>query len=262
MGNAKTIFSRGLLALTLISPGLSYGNSLHPDNLDANAGSPLLKRMGSKVPTAVETKYQAHLIGFVQSDTAENAAAGTRVWSRSNVESDVLAEIKEGDSITVIKRGAWSQVVLRRPMTDPLPNGEIGPNVVGTDNWSPDLSEAPSDAPTGGVSELDPLETGKDSSSKITLPVKPPGPLPAVTLNKTHEGTLVLKTRTFGFKKPESFQLLDALGRRIAYVDTSRIKVVNPLHLVDRTVSILGTLELMKENSSKRILRAIQIRPR
>jgi len=250
MGNAMTIFSRGLLALTLILPSLAYGNSLHPDNLDANAGSPLLRRLGSKVPTAVGPQYKARLIGFIKSENAEDVPVGTAVRAESSVESALLDRTMEGDSITVIKRGAWSQVVLRRSTTTPLPNGEVDPVVLG------------GDAPAEKMSELDPLENEENSSPKITLPVKPPGPLPAVNLNKTHEGTLVLKTRTFGFKKPESFQLLDPLGRTIAYVDTSRLRTVNPLHLVDRTVSILGTLELMKENSSKRILRAIQIRPR
>ena len=54
----------------------------------------------------------------------------------------------------------------------------------------------------------------------------------------------------------------DPVGKRIAYVDVSGVKAVDSLAFNDRQVTILGTMEPVKEGSGKMIIRALLIRPR
>ena len=262
MGNATIKFSRVLIAHVLTIPVLAFGQALNPDYLDANAGSPQLRRLRPKVPSGDAARYRARLMGYVQSANAGEAPVGTAVRAAPTTASPLLATIEEGDAITVTRSGEWSQVVLRRPVDGktPLSGAEVEPLVLGRDAWAP--GQPPSTQAPGGVSVLDPLETEQDPSSKTVLPVEPPGPLPAVTLNRNFEGRLVLKVRTFGFQKEFPYQLVNPLGKRLAYVDVSDVKAVDPLTFNDRLVTILGTMGPAKEGSDKMVIQARLIRPR
>ncbi len=263
MGNAM-IVSRVLIAHVLTFPALAFGQALHPDYLDANAGSRQLERLRPKVPTGETATYKERLMGYVQSANADQAPVGTAVRAAPRETSPLLDTIEKGDSITVTKQGdEWSQVVLRRPVDSPTPlNGaEVEPVVLGREKWSQEQSSTQTQTP-GGVDVLDPLENEQDPSSKITLPVAPPKPLPAVTLNRPFEGRLVLKTRTFGRQKSFPYQLHNALGKSIAYVDVSGVKAVDPLAFKDCRVTILGTMGPVKEGSDKMVIQARLIRHR
>ena len=263
MGNAM-IFSRVLIALVLTTPVVAFGQALHPDYLDANAGSRQLERLRPKVPTGEAAPYKERLMGYVQSAKADQAPVGTAVRAAPRETSPLLATVEKGDSITVTERGEWSQVVLRRPVDGqtPLSGAEVEPLVLGREKWSPGQSPPTQAQTPGGVDVLDPLENEQDPSSKITLPVEPPIPLPAVTLNRPWEGRLVLQTRTLGIQKSFPYQLQNALGKRIAYVDVSGVKAVDPLVFNDCRVTILGTMTPVKEGSDKMVIHARLIRHR
>lgn len=264
MGNVTMVSSRALIALVLMFPAMALGQALHPDYLDANAGSPQLRRLRPSVPSANAVTYKSRLIGYVQSANASEAPAGTAVRAAPTTASDLLATIEEGDSITVTRSGEWSQIVLRRPLGGPSPlsGAEVDPVVLGRAPWAPGQQPIAASSTPGNLRELDPLETEQDPSSKITLPVEPPGPLPAVSLNRNYEGRLSLKPRAFGLQKEFPYQLLNPVGKRIAYVDVSGVKAVDSLAFNDRQVTILGTMEPVKEGSDKMIIRARLIRPR
>ena len=264
MGNAKLILRRGLTVLVTLFPAMSFGQALHPDYLDASAGSPQLRRLRPDAPSAETANYKARLMGYLQSADAEQAPAGSAVRAAPTTASALLATVETGDSITVTKRGEWSRVVLRRPAGSqvPLSGGEVDPIVLGHKAWEPGQAPLTDSTPPGSVRELDPLEAEEDSPDKITLPVKPPGPLPAINLNRNFEGLLVLKARSFGFQKSFPYQLLNPAGKLLAYVDVSDLKAVDALDFNDRYVTILGTMEPVKEGSKKKIIRARLIRPR
>ena len=79
----------------------------------------------------------------------------------------------------------------------PLRGGEVEPVILGRAGLSPGQGITAEPSIPGEVRELDPLETEQDPDAKITLPVEPPGPLPAITLNRNFEGRQGKGGRTF-----------------------------------------------------------------
>ncbi len=264
MGNVMKKIAHVLCVHIIIIPVTGFGQALHPDYLDASAGSPQLRRMQPDAPSSVSTNYKTRLMGYVQSADAEEAPSGTAVRAAPTSASTLLATIEDGDSITVTRSGEWSKIVLRRPLGSgvPLTSGEVEPVILGQSASTPAENITATPITPGNVGELDPLETEQEPEGNITLPVEPPGPLPAINLNRNFEGLLVLKTRTFGLQKEFPYQLLNPIGKRLAYVDVSDLKAVDALDYNDRKVTILGTMAPVKEGSSKRVIRAKLIRAR
>ena len=108
---------------------------------------------------------------------------------------------------------------------------------------------------------MDALETKQAQLDGSTLPLKPPSPAPAVSLHRNFEGTLVLKPRKLGLQREFPFQLENARGRRLAYVDTEGLKIVDPVEFKDRKVNLLGKLEPLEEGSKDLVIRARLLRP-
>ncbi len=264
MGNVMNKITHVLCVHILILPVTGLGQALHPDYLDASAGSPQLRRLQPDAPSSVSTNYKTRLMGYVQSADAGQAPSGTAVRAAPTSSSPLLATIEDGDLITVTRSGEWSKIVLRRPLGygAPLAAGEVEPVILGQSAFTPAEEVSATPITPGNVGELDPLETEQEPEGNINLPVEPPGPLPAINLNRNFEGLLVLKTRGFGLQKDFPYQLLNPIGKRLAYVDVSGVKAVDALDYNDRKVTILGTMEPVKEGSSKRIIRAKLIRAR
>jgi hypothetical protein len=114
--------------------------------------------------------------------------------------------------------------------------------------------------PSGKIEELDPLETKQGKMDPALMPIAPPTIPPAVNLHRNFEGTLVLKSRKFGFQSDFPFQLVNSRGQRLAYIDTQGLRAVDPLSLKDRKVNILGKLEPIKEGSDELVIRARLLR--
>jgi hypothetical protein len=148
---------------------------------------------------------------------------------------------------------------------------EVEPIVVGRKKWSdpaPNTSsvfQSHSDPKktvdqSGKIEELDPLETEQGKVDPALMPIEPPSIPPAVNLHRNFEGTLVLKSRKFGFQSDFPFQLVNSRGKRLAYIDTQGLRAVDPLSLKDRKVNILGKLEPIKEGSDELVIRARLLR--
>ena len=144
---------------------------------------------------------------------------------------------------------------------------EVEPVVVGRDSWK----EAPESATHGGekkeklsenspIGELDAIETKQANLDQNGLPLLPPKVMPAVNLNRNFEGTLVLQPRKLGFVKSFAYQLENASGKRLAYVDTQGLHTVNPLQYNGKRVNLLGKLEPIEPGSKKLVIRAKIIR--
>ena len=139
---------------------------------------------------------------------------------------------------------------------------EIEPVVVGREKWSDKPVEqtskpnTPTESNSVAIQELEPLETKQNKTEGIDMKIAPPVIPPAVNLHRNFEGTLVLKPRTLGFEKDFPFQLENTQGRRLAFVDTEDLKVIDPLLYKGKRVNILGKLEPIEEGKKDLVIRA------
>ena len=139
---------------------------------------------------------------------------------------------------------------------------EVEPVVVGREKWSDKPVEqtskpnTPTESNSVAIQELDPLETKQNKTEGIDMKIAPPIIPPAVNLHRNFEGTLVLKPRTLGFEKDFPFQLENTQGRRLAFVDTGNLKVIDPLDFKGKRVNILGKLEPIEEGKKDLVIRA------
>ena len=157
------------------------------------------------------------------------------------------------------------------PGKQPLPSNEVEPVVLGRDRWNDGADTEPSQpvaasedaTPSSGeIRELPPIETDQQKPEDIRMPLKPPFPPPAVSLHRNFEGKLVLNPRKLGFERDFPYQLLNAAGKRLAYVDVDGMRAVDPLDFRDQRVTILGKLEPVEEGSKNLIIRARLMRGR
>ena len=70
----------------------------------------------------------------------------------------------------------------------------------------------------------------------------------------------MLKPRKLGLQSEFPFQLENASGRRLAYVDMDALKIVDPVDFKDRKVNLLGKLEPIEEGSKDLVIRARLLR--
>ncbi len=92
------------------------------------------------------------------------------------------------------------------------------------------------------------------------MPLKPPVTPPAVNIHRNFEGTLVLKPRNLGFEREFPFQLENARGKRLAFVDMANLRILDPIVLKDQKVNILGKLESVEKGSNELVIRARLLR--
>ena len=90
----------------------------------------------------------------------------------------------------------------------------------------------------------------------LTAPVIPP----AVNIHRNFEGTLVLKPRKLGFQRDFPYQLENARGKRLAFVDMESVRILDPLAFKNQKVNVLGKLETVKEGSAELVIRARLVR--
>ena len=143
---------------------------------------------------------------------------------------------------------------------------EVEPVVVGREKWSDKPASepaeqtskpnTPAESNSVTIQELDALETKQNQTEGIDMNISPPSIPPAVNLHRNFEGTLVLKPRTLGFEKNYPFQLENTKGRRLAFVDTGNLKVIDPLDFKGKRVNILGKLEPIEEGKKDLVIRA------
>ncbi|MBT5908565.1 MAG: hypothetical protein HOH25_02110, partial [Opitutae bacterium] len=157
------------------------------------------------------------------------------------------------------------------PGKQPSPPNEVEPVVLGRDRWndgavaeaSPPVTATKDTAPASAeIRELPPIETDQQKPGDIRMPLKTPFPPPAVSLHRNFEGKLVLNPRKLGYERDFPYQLLNAAGKRLAYVDVDAMRAVDPLDFRDRRVTILGKLEPVEEGSKNLIIRARLMRGR
>ena len=154
---------------------------------------------------------------------------------------------------------------------------EVEPVVVGRDRWNekPDqesqVTEIENSKPleplkdskdsnSPRIDELDPIETQQVKPDPSKLPLDPPKTKPATRIVRNFEGTLVFKPRKFGFAYDFPYQLEKSKGKRLAFVDVSQLKAVDPQQLAGKQINILGKLEPLEDGSDELVIRARVLR--
>ena len=174
---------------------------------------------------------------------------------------NALALLGNEDTSDLNLADAFAQSEKAQPTITDV-EAEIEPVVVGREKWSDKPVEqtskpnTPTESNSVAIQELDPLETKQNKTEGIDMKIAPPVIPPAVNLHRNFEGTLVLKPRTLGFEKDFPFQLENTQGRRLAFVDTEDLKVIDPLLYKGKRVNILGKLEPIEEGKKDLVIRA------
>jgi hypothetical protein len=144
---------------------------------------------------------------------------------------------------------------------------EVEPIVVGREHWDQppregtDETESPKKlSESSEIEELDPLETKQTNIGANGLPILPPKFMPAVNLHRNFEGKLVLKPRKLGFQNKFPYQLESFSGKRLAFLDMTKMNAINPLHYNGKKINVLGKLEVIEEGSKDLVIRAKIIR--
>ena len=144
---------------------------------------------------------------------------------------------------------------------------EIEPIVIGRKKWSDPaakttIQKQPQQNLTNSlkIEELDPLETAEPKAGKPEMPIKAPVIPPAVNIHRNFEGTLVLKPRKLGFQRDFPYQLENARGKRLAFVDMESVRILDPLAFKNQKVNVLGKLETVEKGSAELVIRAKLVR--
>ena len=153
------------------------------------------------------------------------------------------------------------------PPVVPDPPEEVEPVVVGRKKWTDRAAKntqqgvpAEDTAKSVKIEELDPLETKQPKTENIEMPLKAPVTPPAVNIHRNFEGTLVLKPRNLGFERDFPFQLENARGKRLAFVDMESLRTLDPISFKNQKVNVLGKLEAVEKGSDELVIRARLVR--
>ena len=198
-----------------------------------------------------------------------NFLAALVLWSGSLLAFPLEGEAQTGEeSPPPISLGeAFGKPEPTSPPVVPDPTEEVEPVVVGRKKWTdraakntqqgePDQDAAKSVK----IEELDALETKQPKAENIEMPLKAPVTPPAVNIHRNFEGTLVLKPRNLGFERDFPFQLENARGKRLAFVDMESLRILDPIAFKDQKVNVLGKLEAVEKGSAELVIRARLVR--
>jgi hypothetical protein len=158
---------------------------------------------------------------------------GATVYLGPKDTSGVLTTFEAGDKAEITGlRGGWTQVRLDKTLVGYIQaNPTVVPSVPEVAPSSP-APAAPASAPAAMPSTA-PAGTGGDQS---------------VALSRLYEGTLS-STRTILMpKRPYEWQLVDASGKRIAYVDLTRLLLTDQIENYNgHPVVVLGSLKSVQD---------------
>lgn len=202
------------------------------------------------------TEYPGTFEGFVENaDIGKNLAAvpGALVYAEDSATSRLLTVIESGDEATVSGPGGdWMPV----EFTKAVPVYFVDPD------YEPEPEEAPPVPLAGGEPAA---ETAAPPAQEAALPraeapeAGQPGGAPAEGIRRTVEGTLETSSTNL-FRRNHQLQLVDAQGRRLAWVKTDDLVGAGRVqNYLGREVSIYG--EIRTEGGDV-FLYARSIRPR
>ncbi|HZZ59100.1 MAG TPA: hypothetical protein VFE31_14805 [Opitutaceae bacterium] len=153
---------------------------------------------------------------------------GTPLYLEPRPDANVLASAARGDKITITGlHGRWTQVSLEQPLIGYIP---LGPSPAVAAGSSP-LPSAPAGASEAPV----PAPSGPGHPVDVTS---------ALTGPQYFEGRFASTHRWIGPARPYDWELLDASGSRLAYLDVHKLLLTEQMQkYIGHTVSVYGTVE-------------------
>ena len=157
---------------------------------------------------------------------------GAFIYLAPKVESGVLAVFEKGDKAEITGlHGGWTQVRLEKTLVGYIHTG-------------------PAEPAPASVAPAPPV------ASAPSAPAAAPGPALAsapaqesnVSLSRLFEGTLTSTKSMLAPRRPFDWQLVDSSGKRIAYVDLSKLLLTDRIgNYAGRTVVVLGSIMPVRE---------------
>ncbi|HEY1764571.1 MAG TPA: SH3 domain-containing protein [Opitutaceae bacterium] len=211
--------------------------------LKAGSDEPAPSDKGGPVPpgwTAIEV--HGPFEGYVHNrDLTKqlDVVPGATVYLSPKEDGPALAVFEKGDKAEITGlRGRWTQIRLDKTLVGYVHSGpiEAAPIAVAPASPAPapTVAQAPSTPPP---------------SASAGAPMPPAGES-NVALSRLYEGTLATTQSLLTPKRPYDWQLLDASGKRIAYVDLSKLLLTEqPSSYVGRTVVVLGSIKPVMQSN-------------
>ena len=160
--------------------------------------------------------------------------AGATIYTEPKEGAGVLAVFKTGDKAEITGlRGGWTQVRLDKTLVGFISANQAAP-------------VAPAAAPV-------PAPTAAPVSSALPAPAAPATAAPAqpagnLRLSQLFEGTLTSSQSSMAPRRPFDWQLVDASGKRIAYVDLSGLLLTDQIeNYAGHAIVVLGSIKPVKK---------------
>lgn len=171
---------------------------------------------------------------------------GSSVFLGPGEDLGVLAVFAKGDKAEITGlRGSWTQVRLEKSLVGYIRTGPAEPLAVPVPPTAP--AAAPAAAPAGAAAP----EAPAPAPAAAAAAPAPSSAAPAenVALSRLFEGTLASTKTIMPTRKPYDWQLLDAAGKRIAYVDISKLLLTEQIaSYAGHGVVVLGSIRPVKDS--------------
>lgn len=170
---------------------------------------------------------------------------GSSVFLGPGEDLGVLAVFAKGDKAEITGlRGSWTQVRLEKSLVGYIRTGPAEPLA------APVPPTAPAATPAGAAAPEAPAPASAPPAAAAAAPA-PSSAAPAenVALSRLFEGTLASTKTLMPTRKPYDWQLLDPAGKRIAYVDISKLLLTEQISsYAGHGVVVLGSIRPVKDS--------------
>lgn len=167
---------------------------------------------------------------------------GASVFLAPKEGAGVLAVFEKGDKAEITGlHGSWTQVRLEKTL--------VGYIRTGAPEAAP-VAAAPT-VPVAPVSDAQPAAPAAvPAAAPAAAAPSAPAPSANVALSRLFEGTLASTQSLLTPHRPFDWQLVDASGKRIAYVDLSKLLLTDQIaNYSGRAVVVLGSIRPVKETN-------------
>lgn len=175
---------------------------------------------------------------------------GAAVYAADRLDPSIVITHAEENDLFEVERmaGDWVEVSFRKPVTAFVRSSDSS-------------ASAPTVAGESAPAEQSPDEPLVQEEASRRAAISDRAAIPTDGILRAYEG-LLSKPRSFFGRPPHPFQVVDASGNRIAYLDLSRLLITTPLeHFLGREFHFYGRAEAI-EGKRDFVIRVEQMRRR
>jgi len=168
---------------------------------------------------------------------------GASIFLGPREDAGVLAVFAKGDKAEITGlRGAWTQVRLEKTLVGYIRTGPAEPVSVPVAPTSPSAAPAPAESPAPSAAAPAPAPAAVPAAAAA------PAPGENAPLARLFEGTLASSRTLLPVRRPYDWQLVDAAGKRIAYVNVERLLQTEQIaSYAGHAVVVLGSIRPVKD---------------